>query len=55
MTYNLRPEIKIKHAAQTWNNYDEIAEELNKQFNDGKKTITLESVSYTHLTLPTKA
>ena len=42
MTYNLRPEIKIKHAAQTWNNYDEIAEELNKQFNDGKKTITLE-------------
>ena len=33
MTYNLRPEIKIKHAAQTWNNYDEIAEELNKQFN----------------------
>lgn len=42
MTYNLRPEIKIKHAAQTWNNYDGIAEELNKQFNDGKKTITLE-------------
>jgi mannose-6-phosphate isomerase class I len=42
MTYNLRPKIKIKHAAQTWNNYDEIAEELNKQFNDGKKTITLE-------------
>ena len=42
MTYNLRPEIKIKHAAQTWNNYDEITEELNKQFNDGKKTITLE-------------
>jgi mannose-6-phosphate isomerase class I len=38
----LRPKIKIKHAAQTWNNYDEIAEELNKQFNDGKKTITLE-------------
>ncbi len=42
MTYNLRPEMKIKHAAQTWNNYHEIAEELNKQFNDGKKTITLE-------------
>lgn len=42
MTYNLRPEIKIKHATQTWNNYDGIAEELNKQFNDGKKTITLE-------------
>lgn len=42
MTYNLQPEIKVNHAAQTWNSYEEILEELKQQLDDGKKTITLE-------------
>ncbi|GAA2916006.1 class I mannose-6-phosphate isomerase [Enterococcus pseudoavium] len=42
MTYNLRPEIKIKHVAQTWESYEQIVEELNQQFDAGKKTVTLE-------------
>lgn len=42
MTYNLRPEIKIKHTAQTWTSYEHIVEELHRGFNDGKKTVTLE-------------
>lgn len=42
MTYNLRPEIKIKHVAQTWKSYEQIVEELNQQFDAGKKTVALE-------------
>lgn len=42
MTYNLQPEIKVNHAAQTWNSYEEILEELKQRLDDGKKTITLE-------------
>lgn len=42
MTYNLQPEIKVNHAAQTWNSYEEILEELKQQLDDGKKTITFE-------------
>ncbi|MGO3601961.1 MAG: class I mannose-6-phosphate isomerase [Enterococcus malodoratus] len=42
MTYNLQPEIKIKHDAQTWENYDQIFDELNRQFDKGKKTAAIE-------------
>ncbi|MGM0167372.1 hypothetical protein IGI39_002353 [Enterococcus sp. AZ135] len=42
MTYNLRPEIKINHEAQTWENYDQIIEELNNQLANEKKTIVVE-------------
>ncbi|MEG1504413.1 MAG: mannose-6-phosphate isomerase, partial [Enterococcus sp.] len=42
MTYDLRPTIKIKHKAQTWESYEQIAKELNRHFIEGKKTISLE-------------
>lgn len=42
MTYNLQPEIKINHEAQTWENYDQIIEELNNQLANEKKTIVVE-------------
>ena len=49
MTYNLQPEIKINYAAQTWNSYEEIVEELNSQLNNGKNTITIECYPGVHL------
>ena len=42
MTYNLQPEIKIKHDAQTWENYDQVFDEINRQFDKGKKTAAIE-------------